>query len=211
MSTTTIDAVHVVDGDINAAILESIRAAGRVAWDIETTGLDWAKDRIATVQLAWSDSDPVLVRVQYDRVPDRLLDLLADGSVLKVLHHAMFDLRFMAHAWGAQICNVACTKIASKILAGGVPRNHSLAALIAEHFDVILEKDSRLTDWTATTLTEAQVRYAANDVKYLVPLLAQLTVELTSAGTRDLCEACFAHLPTRVALDLGGLGDVYEY
>src|SRR5688572_3027489 len=99
-------------GDVDEVVLERARARGVVAWDIETTGLDWRSDDIRTCQLAVGD-DISIVQVGNWGVPDNLRSLLQDAAVLKVFHHAPFDLRFMTHHWKADAVNVACTKIAS--------------------------------------------------------------------------------------------------
>jgi len=128
----------------------------------------------------------------------------------KVFHHAPFDLRFLTGRWGATPRNVACTKVASKLLDKG-DVDHSLKALLLRHLGVRIDKDERLSDWSADTLTESQVRYAANDVRFLIPLLACLQQGLEAAGRWNLALACFLHLPTRAALEVGSFGDVFAY
>lgn len=197
-------------GDIDDATLAAIRQAGAVAWDIETTGLDWETEQIATVQLSWGHGGFALVKAEL-WTPGNLRALLEDRTLAKTFHHAMFDLRFMAHSWQVTPANISCTKIASKILAKGRQKDHSLAALVAEDFGVVLEKSSRLTDWTASVLSEEQIAYALNDVRYLLPLMEKLRCRLQETALESLCFRCFDHIPTRVALDVGRFGDVYEY
>mgnify|MGYP006194651211 CR=1 FL=1 len=48
--------------------------------------------------------------------PDRLYEFLV--QVQKVFHHAPFDLRFMVAQWNVTPRNIACTKVASKMLSG---------------------------------------------------------------------------------------------
>lgn len=74
-------------GDVDDDFLAAAVAAGEVAWDIETSGLDWRLDRIATCQLA-TRTDAVVVQVGPWGAPERLRSLLADVGVRKVFHHA---------------------------------------------------------------------------------------------------------------------------
>lgn len=203
--------VEVMRGDLGQAWFDAAVDAGRVAWDIETSGLDWHTDRIATCQVGVAGRVAV---VALDGVvpPVRLRELLERHDVTKVFHHAPFDLRFMTKEWGAQPASVACTKIASKILdPGAEPAEHSLKPVLHRYLGVQISKDQQVSDWMADHLTADQVRYAAADVAHLLKLLDVLTAQCDVRGLRSLLQASFEYLPSRVALDLRGSGDVYSY
>lgn len=198
-------------GDITDDDLQLIREARAVAWDIETSGLDWSSDRIGTCQLHAPEVGTFLLQVD-GQVPDRLASLLGDPDVLKVFHHAMFDLRFMATQWKVSPTNIGCTKIASKLLdPHGEAAQHSLKGLLASRLGVRISKDQQVSDWLASDLSEDQIRYAASDVIYLLPLYRDLRQSLRHVGLCDLYDRCLSHLPTRVELETGGYGDVYTY
>lgn len=198
--------------DIDHDWLVHARGAGSVAWDIETTGLEWDRARIGTCQLATADRAAV-VQLRSGQVPVRLRDLLQDSTVTKVFHHAPFDLRFMAHAWGAQPLNVACTKVAAKIVEPELadPKAYSLEPLLRRHLSVQIDKAQQVSDWTRVDLSTEQVRYAVNDVIYLQPLLAALLDVAAQRGATELITASFGYLPTRVELDIRRIGDVFLY
>jgi ribonuclease D len=197
--------------DIPDSYLKNALSSGVVAWDIETSGLDWRTNEIGTCQL-YTPSDSVAVIVQTNRnIPKRLGLLLSSGSVRKVFHHAMFDLRFMAHHWKVSPRNIACTKIASKLLDPSGGGEHSLLPLLRNHLGIEIDKGQQRSNWLSKKLTEAQLSYAVNDVIYLVPLLTMLEKDLDSRGLLGLARACFDHIPTRVQLDLLGYSDVYNY
>lgn len=89
---------------------------------------------------------------------------------------------------------------------------HSLKNLLARHLGIEIDKGPvRTSDWTLASLTAEQLSYAANDVRYLLPLLDTLTAGLAAAGRSDLYDDCCAFLPARVALELGGYPDVFAY
>lgn len=201
--------VRLFAGDLDEEIFDRALRGTLLAWDIETTGLDWRTDRIGTAQVQ-VDELSCVVRIN-GRIPHRLLALLEDPSILKIAHHAMFDLRFMAFHWRATASSVACTKIASKLLRPQAPHEeHSLAALTHRYLGVELDKGLQTSDWTGE-LTPAQLRYATEDVRHLPQLYAELDKEIRDRGLLSLRERCYAHLPTRVELDLGGYPDVFEY
>jgi len=207
----TIPEVTVTTGDLQAEFLLAAFDARRVAVDIETTGLDWKSNRIGTVQVHVPDYGTTIVRKIADR-PRRLIELITSVRVQKVFHHAPFDLRFMAHHWDVRPVNVADTKLASQILEPHADhKDHSLAPLVKRHFGVRLDKSVRFSDWLTEDLSHEQLRYAAQDVKYLLPLLDILTETAIDEGVADLIEASYAYLPVRVTTDLRGCGDVFAY
>jgi ribonuclease D len=212
VSTTTAThletSVAVLSGDLDPPTFDRLASSPTLGWDIETTGLDWRTERVATVQI--HDRGSVVLVHRLDDQPRLLRRLLEAVGVPKLLHHAMFDLRFMAAAWSAAPANVACTKVAAKLLRIP-PAAQSLAPLVDRYLGIRLDKQQQVSDWISDSLSEAQVKYAAGDVYYLDALMDCLRRELEAVGRWELAEACFAHLPTRVALELEGFDDVFVY
>lgn len=199
------------DGDLDDDFLSACVSQGQVAWDIETSGLDWRSDHIGTCQVGVGD-DIAIVQLAGWGPPPRLAALLESPDVKKVFHHAPFDLRFMAHQWNARPVNVACTKIASKVLEPHLPASeHSLKPVLLRHLGVQISKEQQRSDWGAKDLRPEQIAYAATDVRYLTQLLEALLQKAADLGLADLIEQSFAYLPTRIALDLRGSGDVFAY
>jgi len=197
--------------DLPDELYVRFQRASEVAWDIETTGLDFTSDRIGTVQLHSPKIGSVLVQAA-DVPPTNLCLLLSDQRVRKVFHHAPFDLRFMLAQWSCWPQNVACTKIASKIVDPKAdPKDHSLRPLLARYEGVLIDKSQQVSDWKASQLSEDQIEYAFNDVRHLLALFGTLTKTIDNLGLSDIYGKCLEFLPTRVALDVGGWPDVYLY
>lgn len=187
------------------------QSAGRVAWDIETSGLDFRRDQVHTCQIGVG-TEAVVVQLEAGVIPRNLSRLLTDPAVLKIFHHAPFDLRFMTSKWHVEPASVACTKIAAKIIwPGRESKEYSLQPLLDEVLGVRIDKTLQVSDWSRDELTSGQVEYAANDVRYLVELFDELMVEADAHGVADLVRASFAYLPARVDLDIAGVGDVFLY
>ena len=201
--------VETFSGDVPAERLRTFAAAGEVAWDIETSGLDPQIDRIATCQLANRSNEVLLVRIG-SQTPPNLARVLGDPLVWKVFHYAVFDLSFMFRYWGVRAASIRCTKVCSRLLtpSGGT---HSLQSLLASRLGVVIDKGERLSDWFARHLTESQKDYAAKDVIHLLPLFDRLKGEVDARGIGGLADACFAHLPSRAELEVGRYGDVFAY
>ena len=195
--------IHLHQGDLP----QGINWGSSVAIDTETMGLNPMRDRLCLAQLSAGDGACHLVQFApgaYDA--PNLTRLLTDPHVLKLFHFGRFDIAMLRQYLGVLASPVYCTKIASK-LARTFTDRHGLKDLCRELLGVDLSKQQQSSDWGAPTLTPEQLRYAASDVEYLHPLKARLDAILAREGRLELAQACFAFLPIRAALDLGGWPD----
>jgi len=198
-------------GDLDEDFVGHVFGESRVAWDIETTGLDPRCESIGTCQIATSERVGI-VRIVGNGAPDRLLGILGSPDVCKVFHHAPFDLRFMIHHWGATPARIGCTKVLAKILEPGLgPGMYSLQSLLARYLGVSIDKGQRRSDWLASELSREQVEYATGDVLHLLPLFDLLFEGCVEAGLADLAHGSLSYLPARAVLDLRECGDVFSY
>jgi ribonuclease D len=195
--------------DIPERVAADLGSQRAISWDIETTGLDFRSERIAMCQLVGSDGPVHVVRIIDEPAPN-LCALLQDRDVIKIFHHAMFDVRFMRFHWAARAHSVVCTKIAAKVLQPG-SADQSLKRLAREFLGITLDKSAQRSDWLRADLSVEQLRYAAEDVRHLHQLFDRLRSELLDIGRWDLAEASFDYIPTRVELDVEGPGDVFVY
>ncbi len=200
------------NGDLPLELACAFASCALISWDIETSGLDWRRDRIGTCQIFAEEVGAAVVSVP-GQTPARLTSLLENAQVVKVFHHAPFDLRFMVHQWGVRPVSIRCTKVASKLLDPQAPNEaHSLLNLAERFLGVRLGKGPvRTSDWSAGTLSQEQVEYAVNDVIHLPALLSVLRRALEERGIADLYDCCCGFLPTTVELELGGYPDVFAY
>jgi len=206
------ESLSVAHGDLPAEQADAFSRCARVAWDVETSGLDWHQDQLGTCQLYTREVGIVVVSLA-EGVPRRLSELLENPAVEKIFHYAPFDLRFMSHAWHVRPASIRCTKIASKLLAPSLPnKDHSLQSLALRHLGVRLQKGPiRTSDWTTESLSRTQIEYAATDVIYLPELFEILEGELDVRGLTGLYDECCTFLPALVQLELGPYPDVFAY
>ncbi len=179
-----------------------------VAIDTETMGLDVRRDRLCLVQLSSGDGSADIIQIApgQTRAPN-LERLLADPAVLKLFHFGRFDMACLCHAFAVMPAPVYCTKIASK-LARTYTDRHGLKDLVRELIGVDLSKQQQSSDWGASTLSEAQLAYAASDVLHLHALRNRLDAMLARESRDALARAAFAYLPERVRLDLAGFAEM---
>ncbi len=206
---TLLDKVSIHIGDLSPSAMENAKQFKLIAWDIETSGLDWKRDVIGACQIYFPDSQVHIVRIN-NTTPSHLKELLNDSEICKLFHHAMFDLRFMVSNWSIEVQNVACTKIASKILTPSM-ENHSLKNIAKKYLGIHLDKMLQTSNWIESNLTKEQINYAVSDVIYLPELFAILKKKLLSKERWKLAETCFSYLPARVKMDILGIKDVFQY
>ena len=175
-----------------------------VAIDTETMGLDPNRDRLCVVQLSPGDGSADVVQIPPGGASaPTLTRLLLDPTVLKIFHFARFDIAMLYHSFGVMPQPIYCTKIASR-LARTYTDRHGLKDLVREVLNIELSKQQQSSDWGSSSLSEAQLAYAASDVLHLHALREKLDAMLAREGRTELAKACFEFLPTRAKLDLGG-------
>ena len=171
-------------------------------------GLDPHRDRLCVVQLSDGGEDEHLVRLDkghYDA--PNLKALLADQNRLKILHFARFDIAAVRRWLGVTMQPVYCTKIVSKLVRTYTDR-HGLRDLVRETIGKDISKQQQSSDWGAPRLSDAQIEYAATDVRYLHEVKQVLDERLAREGRAHLAQACFDFLPMRAELDLLGWDQV---
>lgn len=131
--------------------------------------------------------DPLALR---DLTP--LLDVLYDGSILKVLHAARQDLEIFLHAWGRIPLPLFDTQPAAALLGYGDQIGY--AKLVQRLLDVTLAKDHSRTDWARRPLDAGQQRYALDDVIYLGQAYLNVRGRLSDRARLQWLATDFANL-----------------
>jgi ribonuclease D len=203
---------QVCDRDLNDFALSEYLRAEAIAVDTETMGLLPQRDRLCLVQLCNTEGKVTAVRIAKGQTDaPNLKKLLEATNVVKVFHFARFDLATLRYNLGIQVQPVFCSKIASKLVRTYSQR-HGLKDLVQELEQVELDKSAQSSDWgNASNLTEKQLSYAANDVRYLLNVRQTLLKMLVREDRLELAQECFQCLPTIVSLDLLHFKDVFEH
>ena len=99
-----------------------------------------------------------------------------------VLHAADYDLRMLRRGLNFTATRIFDTVIAARLL--GI-REFSLGALVKRFFGVELHKHSQKANWALRPLPARMLKYAVDDVHYLLPLAAKLEDELERVQRRN--------------------------
>lgn len=202
----------VFDGDLDAEWLALLSASPALAVDTEAMGLVHGRDRLCLVQIADDHDQVCCIRIArgQSRAP-RLKQLMENEAIEKVFHFARFDLAALAEGLEIAVQPVFCTKIASR-LARTYSSRHGLKEVVQELVGVELDKQAQSSDWgRVEELGEAQLAYAANDVRYLLPAYRQLITILEREERIELARRCFDCVPVFADLDRQRFGSVFEH
>ena len=202
----------VCDQDLDEATLERYATAEAIAVDTETMGLVPGRDRLCLVQICDPQGYVSAIRIAKGQTETPHLKRLMEAeSITKVFHFARFDVAQLRHTFGINTHPIFCTKIASK-LARTYTSSHGLKALVQELEGVELNKSAQSSDWgNAANLSNEQLSYAANDVRYLLSVREKLIGMLKREERWELAQQCFKSLPVFVSLDLLQYQNVFEH
>ena len=192
----------VFDGDLDADWQALYSGARALAVDTEAMGLVHGRDRLCLVQIADEHDNVCCLRLARGQsAAPRLKALLEDPAIEKVFHFARFDVAALGENLGIAVNPIFCTKIASRLARTYAPR-HGLKDVVNELVGVELDKQAQSSDWgRVEDLSEAQLAYAAGDVRWLLAARDRLEAMLRREERWELASRCFACIPVFADLD----------
>jgi len=172
-----------------------------IAVDGEFMGLNVRRDPLCLIQLSSGNSDAHIIQLDRStyKAPN-LIKILSDEKITKIFHFGRADMAHIKYYLKTDTKNILDTKIASK-LARSYSDSHSLKTLIKEFMNIDVSKQFQSSDFGGE-LTEAQLKYCANDVIYLHKIHDELIKILNREKRAELYKECLKFLKTRVNLDL---------
>lgn len=161
----------VTTDDALRELLEHLRGAGSFAYDSEFIGELSYVPKLCLVQVATAERvaliDPL---ADVDLRP--FWELVADPSVEKVVHAGQQDIEPVVRLIDKPAANIFDTQVAAGM--AGMPYPLSLSKLVLELVGYKLGKGLTFTHWDQRPLSASQLRYAADDVRYLPAARAEL-------------------------------------
>jgi ribonuclease D len=186
------------DPDDLARIAAAARSCGVLAFDTEFMREKTYWARLCLLQFAANGEawivDPFEVG---DLGP--VADVLADTSVVKIVHAGAQDFEILARLLGRATAPVFDTQIAATL--AGFPSQVGYARLVKDLLDVDIDKSDTYTDWSRRPLTPAQIEYALADVLHLPEMYRRLTASLERDGRLGWLEADFERLADPATYD----------
>ncbi|MEN9767755.1 ribonuclease D [Vulcanococcus sp.] len=202
----------VLDRDLSPEWHALLSQSQALAVDTEAMGLVHGRDRLCLVQISDEQDNVCCIRIARGQTEAPLLkELMEAERIEKVFHFARFDVAALGEGLGIQVNPLFCTKIGSR-LARTYTNRHGLKDLVNELCKVELDKGAQSSDWgRVEELSDVQLAYAANDVRYLLAARARLIEMLEREERLELARRCFACIPVISELDRGRFGAIFEH
>ena len=174
------EAAHVlVDGDAQLdALSAAAKATSRIGVDTEFMREKTFRAQLCLVQVSAGDDVFIIDPLKVD--PKPVATLVADPDVEVLLHAARQDLELFNDLYGVIPTNVFDVQAAAGFAGYGA--SLSYGKLVEATLGVSLEKGESYTDWCRRPLTEKQLKYAGDDVRYLGAIADRLKDELDRGG-----------------------------
>lgn len=185
--------------DQPGALAEAVAAIGRaklIGFDTEFVGEQSFHPELCLLQVATTDQ-LFLIDPQSVGPLDAFWELLTSGEVEIVVHAGREEIRQCIRAAGKSPRSCFDVQIAAGLIGLGHPLGH--AALVNQMLGVNLAKTETLTDWRTRPLTKQQIRYAFDDVRFLLPVRKRLHEKLSKLGRLEWAEEEFSRLMTVAA------------
>ena len=182
-----------------------------IAVDCEFMGLNVERDKLCLVQISTGNKDAHIVKLNRDTYnAPNLKKILEDKKINKIFHYARADLLFIKKYLRANVQNINCTKLMSK-LARSYSDKHGLKDLIKEFTGEDISKNLQSSDFGGE-LSEKQLQYCAKDVIYLHKIYKNLKDILVREKRDILYDEAINFIHCRVNLDLASFtSDIWSH
>lgn len=154
--------------------------------------------QLALVQMAVND-EILLIDPLAPGMAEALAPWLLDEHIIKVMHSASEDLVAFKHTCGALPRPLFDTQIGAAL--AGIGGGMGYQKLVLEITGVALSKGETRSDWMRRPLSDAQLRYAADDVEHLFALHDAINERLQTLGRQQWLADDSARLLASVAND----------
>jgi ribonuclease D len=175
-------------------LAEVLAREPQLAVDTEANSLHAYHERVCLIQFSTPEADYLVDPLALDDLT-YLGPIFADPKIEKIFHAAEYDVLGLQRDFYFTFANLFDTMLAARILGY---KQVGLGSLLAEKFQIEVDKHNQKADWGQRPLTAGLVDYARLDTHYLIELRNLLESELREKGRWELaCEdftrACFVN------------------
>jgi ribonuclease D len=181
-----------------AMCLERLAASPVIGFDTEFVGEDAYRPELCLIQIATQQE--LFVIDPFSCGPlDAFWKLLLDPTRVTVVHAGREDIRICYFQAGGPPANVFDVQLAAGLVGLVYPIGY--AGLVHDLLGQRASKGETLTDWRRRPLLPAQVRYAFDDVRHLLPAWKKLTDRMKRLKRTEWAAEEFATAVRKATVD----------
>ena len=148
---------------------------------IDTEFRRTSKDNMKLALMQVNDGEEIyLIDTVQIKEPKNAANFLFSNYVLKILHSCKEDLEAIFSWSNQKMENIFDTQLANSFLENEY--SISYQGLVEKKLGIILNKKETRSNWLKRPLSDDQLKYAALDVEYLIPLYLEQKELLRSSG-----------------------------
>ncbi len=159
-----------------------IARADRIGIDTEFVSEDTYRPELCLIQIATAVDLAVIDPYRCGDLAS-FWNMLADGDHVTIVHAAREELNFALNACRRAPANLFDTQLAAGFCSAEYPSSYG--SVVTKFVNARPAKGEQRTDWRRRPLTEEQIDYALEDVRYLLPLYDALQKKLKKLNRLD--------------------------
>ncbi len=187
---------YVTDLEQLNKVLEHLETQKAIGVDVESTGLNAYFDTLLTVQIGTDEISYIIDAREIDlKKVLRYKELLENPKIIKILHNAKFDYKFLKRHTNVDMVNIYDTLLAEGILTAGLGSGFvSLKELVRRYLNLSMDKAVRKTfeGMQHQKFTEEQLAYGALDTLVLFPIFDEQLKKLSKENLVNIAKLEFA-------------------
>jgi ribonuclease D len=156
--------------------------ADRIGIDTEFVSEDTFRPELCLIQVATASELAVIDPYRCGDLA-AFWNMLADGNHVTIVHAAREELNFALNACRRPPANLFDTQLAAGFCSAEYPSSYG--SVVTKFVNARPAKGEQRTDWRQRPLTEEQIDYALEDVRYLLPLYDALQKKLKKLNRLD--------------------------
>ena len=188
--------------------IDILKSKKMVGLDTETSGLDPHSNQLLLIQIGDKRDQFVYDVHSLGKDINRLSEILSNESILKILHNAKFDLKFLKVHTNIECNSIRCTMICDQLLYAGKRVSHSLKNCLDRHLGIFAEKEEQKSFVgmkLGEDFTDGQIQYAAKDVLHLNDLYNHLEKLLNERNMLSLMDLEMETVYATCDMELNGI------
>jgi ribonuclease D len=187
----TLSETLVETDDALTACCANLAQCGIIGMDTEFVGENSYHPELCLIQIA-TETALYLIDPFACKALDGFWRIVVDPARVVVTHAGREEVRLCHLACGQAPPNLVDLQIAAGLVGYPFPLGHG--PLIQNVLGHRIKKTDTLTEWRNRPLAASQIRYAFDDVRYLLPVWAKLDKKLHEMGRMSWAKEEFARL-----------------